>query len=251
MKNLYLAVLATVASLSVAAQALFIPQGKIEYEKKINLKKQMEAMKDDDQNDFWSSMIAKALPQTAAVYFDLYFDDTKTLYKPGKEVATQKIPDWIMGPALDNTVYNDLASKQTVAQKSVFESTFLIQDSLKKYDWKISADARTIAGFQCRKATTIIMDSVYVIAFYTDQILTSGGPESFHGLPGMILGISIPRLNTTWMATKLELIPVKPTDLVAPKKGKKITAASLNGQLKESMKDWGKNGQKNTWQVML
>ena len=60
------------------------------------------------------------------------------------------------------------------------------------------------------------MDSVYVIAFYTDQITTTGGPESFNGLPGMILGVAIPRINTTWFATKLELVEVKPQDLIAP-----------------------------------
>jgi GLPGLI family protein len=31
------------------------------------------------------------------------------------------------------------------------------------------------------------MDSVFIVAFYTDQIVTSGGPESFNELPGMIL----------------------------------------------------------------
>ena len=51
----------------------------------------------------------------------------------------------------------------------------------------------------------MVMDSIVVIAFYTDEILTSGGPESFNGLPGMIMGLAIPRLHTTWYATKLAL----------------------------------------------
>ena len=85
------------------------------------------------------------------------------------------------------------------------------------------------------------MDSVYVIAFYTDQITTNGGPESFNGLPGMILGVAIPRINTTWFATKLELVEVKPQDLAAPLKGKKVDQAGLLKQLQGSMKEWGKS----------
>jgi GLPGLI family protein len=48
-----------------------------------------------------------------------------------------------------------------------------------------------IAGFNCRRANAMIMDSIYVVAFYTDEILTTGGPESFSGLPGMILGVAL------------------------------------------------------------
>jgi GLPGLI family protein len=90
-----------------------------------------------------------------------------------------------------------------------------------------------------------------VVAFYTDEILVSGGPESFHGLPGMILGLAVPRLYTTWFATKVQLIEPKENDLAAPTRGKKINVKSLEGTLQKSLKDWGKQGQKNIWWVML
>ena len=47
------------------------------------------------------------------------------------------------------------------------------------------------------------MDSVYVFAFYTDEITISGGPCTINGLPGMILGLTIPRLYVSMLATKL------------------------------------------------
>jgi GLPGLI family protein len=127
----------------------------------------------------------------------------------------------------------------------------LIEDSIKKLNWKITSDTRTIAGFECRKATAIIMDSVFVVAFYTDQIVTHGGPESFTGLPGMILGIAIPRLNATWYATKLQLVEVKETDLAAPKKGKKTNLSDLGKQLKDATKDWGPNVNRYIWKIMI
>jgi GLPGLI family protein len=226
------------------SQAQFIAKGKIEFEKKTNLHKQLEG-------DSWGEMMKKSVPAMKTDYFDLYFAGDKTLYKPGKEVLGQRIPDFMNGPGSDNIVFNDIEQRKFSSQKGVFENTFLVQDSLRKMDWKITADKRTIAGFECRKATAIIMDSVFVVAFYTDQIMTPGGPESFTGLPGMILGLALPRLNITWFATKLELIDVKDIDAMAPKKGKKTSIAELQNQLKSSMKNWGPRADRYIWNVLI
>jgi len=226
------------------AQQQFIVKGKIEFERTTNIHKQLD-------NNSWSEMMKKSLPQYKTEYFDLYFSEDKTLYKPGKEVAQQKVPEWMSWPASDNVVFNDMHAGKFTSQKAVFENTFLVQDSLRKMDWKITPDTRTIAGFECRKATAIIMDTVFVVAFYTDQIVTPGGPESFTGLPGMILGLAIPRMNITWFATKLEMIEVKDVDAMAPKKGKKTNVADLNNQLKSSLKNWGKDGQRYIWRIMI
>ena len=234
------------------AQDIFVAKGKIEFERKLNFHKSMEALSDDDNDKTWFEMIKKSTPPVITNYFDLYFNDDQTLYKPGREAPqAQKVPEWALGPSSDNTVFTDLKKEQTISLKNVYENTFLITDSLRKIDWRITADKRDIAGFECRKAVGKIMDSVYVIAFYTDQIVTNGGPESFSGLPGMILGIAIPRINTTWFATKLELVEVKPEDIAAPKKGKKVNNKELLIQLKDVMKNWGKYGQRNIWNIMI
>ena len=157
-----------------------------------------------------------------------------------------------MDIANENIVFSDLEQGISTSQKQVFETRYLISDSLLKINWKLTTDTRKIAGFNCRKATAIIMDSVYVFAFYTDEILTSGGPEGFSGLPGMILGIAIPRLNATWFATKLELTAVpSPLGTSTPVKGKKTTRSELNSILKINLKDWGEWADKNIWWIML
>ncbi len=200
----------------------------------------------------WLSSIKNSMPETHVSYFNLFFNSEKTLYKPGREAeGMSKVPEWFIGPASANIVFSNLPGKEVIAQKKVFENTFLISDSLRKIKWKITSDFRTIAGFDCRKAVGIIMDSVYIIAFYTDNIIVSGGPESFAGLPGMILGIAIPRLHYTLFATKLELTEIKPADLAPPTKGKKVTYSGLIQQLNPVMKDWGKAGKKNVFYVML
>jgi GLPGLI family protein len=82
-------------------------------------------------------------------------------------------------------------------------------------------DVRQIAGYECRKAIAIINDTVSVVAFYTDEILLKGGPEGFTGLPGMILGLAIPRYNTTLFATKVEAKNVPILTIAPPAKGKR------------------------------
>jgi GLPGLI family protein len=244
MKKIVVTFFSLFVLLTSFAQPQFIVKGKIEFERKTNLHKQLEG-------NSWGEAMKKGVPQYKTDYFDLYFSGDKTLYKPGKEVVQQKVPEYLNGPAYDNVVFSDVREGKFSSQKAVFENTFLIQDSLRKMNWKITPDTRTIAGFECRKATAIIMDTVFVVAFYTDQIITPGGPESFTGLPGMILGLAIPRMNITWFATKLEMIEVKDVDAMAPKKGKKTNMADLNNQLKSSLKDWGKDGQRFIWRIMI
>jgi len=252
MKRLYIITCLFLLCLVSNAQDIFVSKGKIEFERKLSFHRSLEAMGDDDNDKTWMEMIKKSSPAIITNYFDLYFDGDKTLYKPGREAPSgQKAPEWALGPSIDNVVFTDLDKDQNVSLKNVYENTFLIQDSIRKVEWRITMDTRTIAGFECRKAVGKIMDSVYVIAFYTDKILTSGGPESFSGLPGMILGIAIPRINTTWFATKLELVTVKPEDVAAPKKGKKVNNKELLFQLKDVMKNWGKWGQRNIWNIMI
>jgi len=255
MKKTLIALMLCFLVAQLHAQELFIAKGKIEFEKKRNMYREIESMQDDDDNPGetgWIDNLKKMVPNFKLTYFDLYFDNGKTLYKPGREVQeVKKAPDWFDGPATDNIIYNDFQTQKTISQKSVYDNTFLIDDSSRHINWRITNDTRTIAGFECRKAVGVIMDSVYVIAFYTDQILTTGGPESFSGLPGMILGVAIPRINTTWFATKLEVQDVNTAVIAPPKKGKKITEQELQKTLQSRLKDWGKYGKRNLWNIMI
>src|SRR6185312_612299 len=215
-----LIILYIVLLLNVTAKAQYTGQGKIEYERKINVQRQFDDMEDNE----WMQRIKSQIPKFKVSYFDLYFNTSKMLYKPGKEAPDNKAFTMFgSGPAADNIVYTDVKNKRVQANKQVYEQKFIIQDSMRKLKWKITDEIRTIANFKCRKAVSKICDSVYVVAFYTDDILVSGGPEMFSGLPGMIMELAIPRLYTTWVATNVELTPPKETDFTIPEKGKKIT----------------------------
>lgn len=233
-----------------ASKAQFTMAGKIEYERKVNIHRQMEDMADDPQNAGWIERFKSQVPKFSTSYFDMYFNTNKVMYKPGRE-SDQQFKMFGGGPAAENTVVTDLNAHKVVANKQVYDQKFHIEDSMRVLKWKIEDEIRTIANYKCRKAVSKICDSVYVVAFYTEDIVASGGPEMFSGLPGMILELAIPRLYTTWVATKVELVQPKDTDFEIAEKGKKATQKEMVNTLSESFKQWGKMANRNVWWCAL
>ena len=56
----------------------------------------------------------------------------------------------------------------------------------------------------------------------------------------MILELAIPRLYTTWTATKVELLDIADEKRITPPaKGKKANEKELAQQIKDGIKNWG------------
>ena len=248
MKHWYTIFTFLLLSSTAGAQTTFLPSGKIEFERKTNTHRLF--LSDDEGS--WIEDFKKLIPQFKVDYFDLMFTEGKTFYRPGRE-TDQKANGFFESPAGENVVYKDLQHGTLVSQKRVFESHFLVADSVKQLEWKIESETRNIAGFECRKAVTRICDSVVVVAFYTEEILPSSGPESFGGLPGMILGMAIPRLYTTWFATKVEMLSdADAGKIAAPVKGKKASGKEMIDKVNTGISDWGdKFRNKAIWFVSL
>ncbi|OQP62553.1 hypothetical protein A3860_28085 [Niastella vici] len=244
MKLLIYVFVLLVISPAIIAQQQFITQGKIEYERKTNQHAFME------DGNIWDDMAKNNLPKFVTFYYDLTFKGDRTLFKAGREPETKQAKFWGIFDS-ENTILTELDSSTTITQRNIWGDNYLVTDSLRNVEWKITPEIRKIAGFDCRKAVGRVMDSIVVIAFYTDEILTNGGPESFNGLPGMILGLAIPRLHTTWYATKLALVEVTDKDLVAPKKGKKMTGTVYSTEVKTILKRWGDDAIKRAYQFLL
>lgn len=236
------------AQTSLAQNARFATQGVIEYEKKVNM---YALIKDQVKKNPTRSYYAQAFeeyqkknPQFKIMKSSLTFSKDQTLFKPiDDEMMSNNFFDF-QSASQNNIVATNTVATTSIAQKKVFEETYLVKDSTRKINWKITNEVRNIAGYDCRRANALIMDSVYVVAFYTDEIPVSGGPETFSGLPGMILGVALPYEHITWFATSVTDAPV--TDekqLKPPVKGKPVDSKQLTTILKAATKDWGDWGQ--------
>lgn len=219
-------------------QTDFVSAGKITFERKTNVHRLYFT---ESEMDSWDEMFKKMIPQFQVNNFELIFGPDKSIYRQTKDQPENKMGFFGDAPGSKNTVYKDFTTQKAISQKQIFEKQFLLNDSVSHFEWKLQAETRTIAGFECKKAITRICDSVVVVAFYTEEILSTSGPESFGGLPGVILGLAVPRLYTTWFATKLELIKESEVDnIVAPTKGKASTTKQMITTIDEAINDWGK-----------
>lgn len=221
------------------AQTVFLDKVSIEYQKTVAVWPLMKEIEPD-----WFNRSKDRMPKETVSYFNFTGSSDQSLYKRTKEADIPRNM-WFQPFADNNVVYNDYKTGTTISQKPIFEETYLVQDSLLKVKWKITADTRIIAGFECRKAIGILFDTVAVFAFYTDEIMISGGPEGITGLPGMILGMGIPRLHTTWFATKVSALDAVNSKSVGPAtKGRKTTRTDMLTSLDKAMKDWEEWGKK-------
>src|SRR5437870_7244104 len=110
----------SIFALSISqSQTTFLAKGKIEFERKINVHRQFDDMVDDD----WFKEYVTKMPKFNTSFFDLYFDEKKTIYKPGRETQNSQV--WGIGPAKENVIVTDLQKKISTGQKAVFEDTYL------------------------------------------------------------------------------------------------------------------------------
>jgi GLPGLI family protein len=234
-----------VCTASAEAQQLIF-SGRITFERKENMHKQLAG-----EESTWSEEIKKRMPKYRTDQFGLSFTTNHSLYKLTQEDDNSFASWWRV--AHNNTVKSDFGTRSFEANKNVYERDYRISDSLPVFEWKLLGEYRDVAGYTCRKASTIMMDSVYVIAFYTDEIPVSGGPELFNGLPGMILGVVIPRMNLTYFATKVEsaVVPAQEFALPDVKRSKPVNSNTFREEILKAVKDWGEHGGKIYWKVML
>ena len=229
---------------SFGQHARFTTEGTIQFEKKVNVPAIIKKLINKDNESYLTTAYEdykKNQPQFKVLKSTLNFADGKTLFSPVVETEVPSNGFFNDLPATNqsNIIYTDLLTSTSITQKKVFEETFLVKDSTRKINWKITSEMKDIAGYTCRRANALIMDSVYVVAFYTDKIPVSGGPESFTGLPGMILGVALPHDNITWFATNVMDKPVPVAGMKVPVKGKVKTNKELKETLTSVMKNWG------------
>ncbi|TKC08001.1 GLPGLI family protein [Pedobacter polaris] len=222
---------------------ILVTEGVIEFEKTVNKYAVInKIIKSYEPNSIWQDQFTRykgSHQQFLKLGSTLTFSKSRTLFVPMKYTGDPNENLWNGKSISDqiNTVYSDFSTNTNTTEKKMLDELFLVKDSLRSIKWKITNETREIAGFHCRRANGLVMDSLYVVAFYTNEIPIASGPESFTGLPGMILGLALPYENVTWFAIKVT--EKANQGIVPPKRGKQVTYQQFKTIVENTFKGYG------------
>ena len=266
--QIVLGMLIALTSVITTAKAQ-MKEGKISYERKINMHRNLP----DPQ---MKSMI----PEFRTDKFELIFNESVSLFRSVvDEEAPDPFANAGGGggggmrfnfrmPSANT--YTDLAKQMQYEGREFFEKEFLIVDSLKQYKWKLSEETKMIAKQLCKKATTMITapqvmrmrvsmgrggenntdttantprapKETELVDWYAENIPVSFGPDSYSGLPGVIMEID--QDNGANVTTAVEVSAKYPKkELVAPTKGEKMNRVQFQENMQKLMQEMQRGG---------
>jgi GLPGLI family protein len=207
--------------------------------------------------------------------FVLNFDKNASIYKeqekldaPGTQGGGMRMMSSMMGGG--GTHYKNVKEKSYSVDKEFMGKEFLVKDSLSTLKWKMEGETKDIGGYLCMKATAVnaasksdfrnfrpkkkeekeeakkdkttnFMDDVelpkevIVTAWYTPDIPVNQGPESYWGLPGLILEVSDGK--TTILCSKIVMNLKEKVIIKAATNGKEVSQAEYDDIVMNKMKE--------------
>lgn len=215
MKNIFLSILILVSTL-IAAQN----QIKVEYEMTPYYNSNDKSMGASDITFLNSN-------------YELIVDDNLSSFKYLEKISNEQprgegsitVQMGSRGTIFKNTKDNEYLREAMLGTKS-----YLIQDSLRVFDWNISKETKNILGFETRKAVAVLDDKygTKITAWYAPKLNFKTGPGDFWGLPGLILELESGfeyedggNEGSIYKALSVEVLNDK-VKVTAPSKGEKV-----------------------------
>jgi len=256
----------TVMLIAITGTFAQVKEGKLIFERKIN----MYRMITDPE-------MRARIPEFRTEKFELLFNEQASMFKT---IPDEDAPDPFANSGggggdrggrfnfrmPETATYTDITNQMQYESRSLFEKDFLIIDSLKPINWKLSEETKTIAKFVCKKATTMITPQQMnmrfgggrnrnnqdttapakpkeeeLVVWYTESIPVSVGPDAYAGLPGAILEVNSG--NGGNLITALEFTAkYAAKELKQPTKGDKMNRAQFAESMKKIMEDMQRGG---------
>lgn len=174
---------------------------------------------------------------------------------PSNEGGVQ-IRGFAMGE--DDITWLNFAEGRKVEQKEFAAKQYLVTDSVRKLNWKLTGETKNMLGYTCQQAVTTrlsnrsminidngvmtkkeVPDTSHVIVWFTPAIPVPAGPDYEGQLPGLILQIDM-NGNTTYKAIEVSQ-KADVASIKEPKKGKKVTADEFNKERDKAMEEMQRN----------
>lgn len=170
------------------------------------------------------------------------------------------------GMSDDDITWLNFTEGRKVEQKEFATKQYLVSDSIRTLNWKLTGESKTILGYACQQAVTTrpgkrnmismengvmsrkeVPDTSHIVAWFTPAIPVSAGPDLEGQLPGLILQIDL-NGNTTFKAVEIAQ-KVDEDAIKEPKKGKKVTAEEFAKEREKIMNEMQRNGGRRTLRV--
>lgn len=185
-------------------------EGRVYFERKTNLEKKFKG-----SDSPWTRRIKE---KNKIDKFELLFTDSTSIFLP----IESDVPDDLSWATSKNKVYQNFASGERISLMSFWSGDLPIEDSIKVREWKMTTSERKIAGYDCRKVFCQVNDSTRIYAWYAEEIPVSSGPESFNGLPGMILGLATEDGGVVYFAREVVFEDVEVEEKIPDYKKKEV-----------------------------
>lgn len=138
-------------------------------------------------------------------------------------------------------LYKNLKENLVLREANSWNVDYLIQDSVKTYDWKITRESQEILGYEVRKATAEVDSTTNLVAWYAPRLSFKSGPDVYGGLPGLILKLerisktkSGGEQTQTTTAISIQTGNEK-TKITRPKKGKLVNQKEFKEENEKQM----------------
>ena len=201
------------------------------------------------------------------------YKEEEKLDAPGDKQGGMRMMSNMMGGG--GTYYKNVKDKNYTVDKEFMGKEFLVKDSLPKLNWKMESETRMIGGYNCFKATAVrpvsksdfknyrlkkdddkkegevkkedndkktnfmddieIPKEITITAWYTPEIPVNQGPESYWGLPGLILEVNDGK--TTILCSKVVLNAKEKVEIKAPTNGKVISQKEYDETVVKKMQE--------------
>jgi len=251
----FLVVLALLITAKFSAQDF---QGVATYKTKRQVDVKLDSTKmDSEMQKRIMDMMKKQFEKT----YKLTFNKEESIYKEEEKLDKPQLASGGMMMVMVNTGGSDVLYKNTKEerfsnQNDLFGKIFLIQDQLKKQEWQLGSETKNIGEYTCYNATMkreIEVSSSFtengevkedtvpekkeitITAWYTPQIPVNNGPESYWGLPGLILEINDE--SQTIICSRIVMNPKDKMVIKEPEKGKQVTQEEFDRIMEKKMKE--------------
>ncbi|PWV57000.1 GLPGLI family protein [Chitinophaga sp. S165] len=257
MKRLFFTFCMGLAVLTVNGQQ---KQGTVRYERTVQMQMRMRGMGPGPEAE-------QLLPRTHTSKLEVLFTADQCLRQAVEETTPDEFQEEgggmhirISTAGTDDVTYVNLASGQITEQREFGARNYIIADSVRKLNWKLTGQTTTILNYPCQQAITQVIgkrsvttmengemkteqqaDTSNIIAWFTLAIPVSAGPEYQGQLPGLILGIDVNNGRTVYKATEISG-DVEVSVVKAPSKGKRVTIEEFNKERDKIMAEMQRNG---------